>query len=791
MTNLNTDFWRYDPDKVTDWVTPLENIYAKQSKQLELWHNQLRARDNQEEAVANSQSTLNTISKLADFSTSILNAVKISKAENERQKAIEESKQYGLIDQTFKTADDRKFIQMLTDTYDVGKDGVLKDAESYLKEIEKRRKLSEESVAKGGPDFFDSTKYNYLKDNSPSKQLRMREVLATDKVYTAEANYQNDIISNPKWNSRVDAADGNPDELLRIRREWWAEYIGLENYSDPFYAKFIAPEKQRFFKTKLTNDRVKANQVRLTTETVNYENEQDAFLKPGLEKDLGSLEQATINKIIREKGYVNIEGGLTATQQAVEDWVEIQTRLIKSKNNSKADLDLILNSKVKSKGDGGEYKTLKEVYLSGKKGDHGKQLYNKLVAAEGERLAADFAVSQATELAALSSVTARIESGETSSDEIAKVKEAALIRGKAMGLQDTPEYKLLERIDPTIYDEEHIGIYKDKYKAYYTGDKMGSAWLDTAIIDAIPNGVVRAELQKLAADQKQHLLDLKLPITRDGWIKRGQANLIASNPQQGAKIFGGLGGTLTNEAYDISIELVNAELRALEIGRQQHTEDREDAKLKGDRIFDDEKVKHGLDVTDEPGAVGVGKWSATREGVYKQYAHRMKIESEKVDVGDAYDLRKWGRDTDRVKRDRTKRALPNAELQGTFIKNGRDVDQISDLQFSKETRYKAWALKTTASALVLKDLTALKNSNKQEDKDYKKLFPNLEDKIKLIETSPEITLAAIVESIGDEDATDIFNEGLHRASPLELELFWLKLQAYEKQRNTVSQKEGT
>ena len=41
---------QYDPQKVTDWLTPLEKVYARQSQQLDRYHQQLRERDRQEQA---------------------------------------------------------------------------------------------------------------------------------------------------------------------------------------------------------------------------------------------------------------------------------------------------------------------------------------------------------------------------------------------------------------------------------------------------------------------------------------------------------------------------------------------------------------------------------------------------------------------------------------------------------------------------------------------------------------------------------------------------------------------
>ena len=64
---------QYDPQKVTDWLTPLEKVYARQSRQLDTYHQQLRERDRQEEAA-----TINLpeiASKLASFSSSIKQVV--------------------------------------------------------------------------------------------------------------------------------------------------------------------------------------------------------------------------------------------------------------------------------------------------------------------------------------------------------------------------------------------------------------------------------------------------------------------------------------------------------------------------------------------------------------------------------------------------------------------------------------------------------------------------------------------------------------------------------------------
>ena len=81
---------QYDPQKVTDWVTPLEKVYARQSSQLDRYHSQLRERDRQEEAA-----TLNLpemFSKLASFSSSISSVVKSREAGQKKKASGEEQK---------------------------------------------------------------------------------------------------------------------------------------------------------------------------------------------------------------------------------------------------------------------------------------------------------------------------------------------------------------------------------------------------------------------------------------------------------------------------------------------------------------------------------------------------------------------------------------------------------------------------------------------------------------------------------------------------------------------------
>jgi len=62
---------QYDPQKVTDWLTPLEKVYARQSQQLDTYHQQLRERDRQEEAAKTAITLPDVAHKLKEFSQTI------------------------------------------------------------------------------------------------------------------------------------------------------------------------------------------------------------------------------------------------------------------------------------------------------------------------------------------------------------------------------------------------------------------------------------------------------------------------------------------------------------------------------------------------------------------------------------------------------------------------------------------------------------------------------------------------------------------------------------------------
>ena len=383
---------------------------------------------------------------------------------------------------------------------------------------------------------------------------------------------------------------------------------------------------------------------------------------------------------------------------------------------------------------------------------------------------------------ALESAAAKISSGELEPEEIKQAKQEALLLAKSRGLENTEAYKRLQNLDPTVQDREHYIKIRKEYQAYYDGNKQGQAFLNTEEINAIPNGRVRKELQELAAAQKAFLEKNLLPTTIAGWKTRSRALIVNSEAQRSAKIFQPLGGTLSGEAEKIQMELIQSELRALELGRQAFPKDDVSALQQAETLFNQEQERNGFNVIDQEGAVGAGKWSATIDGKYEIYKRQSTIRGEKLDLGIKSEIQGWDQDVENWKKDPTKPLLTIEQIDGAFIRDGEEVDSPFKLEFSKETIYKAHQVKKSPSRLSLEDLDKfLADPN---NKTYINKFggPTAWDqKRKILENSPELKLEDIVKKIGDKDLSNILDDGLHEVTPLRLERFWNALTKFDRE----------
>ena len=217
---------QYDPQKVTDWLTPLEKVYARQSRQLDEYHNQLRERDRQEEAATLDVPEM--FSKLASFSTSIKSIVDARKAKK-KEKTYNTWNQIERTDEDIKAEKEHFRLQKL----DLDKDDIA------LKENLKRM----------SPELRD-----YLTNLSPA-----------EIVWTKEFNAKNalNFITEAKWKSELSATELERIETLTGQeysneyKNWISDQLDPYKLSDGLFSSAVSSEIDRALGTSKTTKSVK------------------------------------------------------------------------------------------------------------------------------------------------------------------------------------------------------------------------------------------------------------------------------------------------------------------------------------------------------------------------------------------------------------------------------------------------------------------------------------------------------------------------------------------------------
>ena len=281
---------QYDPQEVTDWLTPLEKVYARQSQQLDRYHQQLRERDRQEQ-----EATLDIpemFAKLASFSSSIKQVVDARKSaqDTEFKKKLHnlDTKQIKNLNTWFRTKDRTQLKE---------------DHNPYIKTVGKSKDL-----------LFGKK----LKDLSPREIMLTKKFLANinTKGYTRTA-FEDEIEGDiDRWTTYKNADD--PTQAL-LHEDWMKEKNSHLRLSDGLFASSQAEEMRRMAETSKITGRSKAKAQVLSTEQLKFKERTKLFFENPDPYD-GVL---FINQEITDRAAFleNIPGGKTAIQQATESIV--------------------------------------------------------------------------------------------------------------------------------------------------------------------------------------------------------------------------------------------------------------------------------------------------------------------------------------------------------------------------------------------------------------------------------------------------------------------------------------
>jgi hypothetical protein len=240
---------QYDPQKVTDWVTPLEKVYARQSQQLDRYHNQLRERDRQEQAATLDLPEM--VSKLASFSKTIGQVVEARKTGQKRKTADT------LGGFMITGVDNDSAIEYYKKRYQLGKDDLLKDN----KDLEKL--LS---------NIKDDDFREYIRNSSKKQHILNKEFLALEYTKSLPGKYKTYI--NGDGQVEYDALQGE-----QARKDHFTKYadeaLAPLELSKEIVANNILPEVAKLRDTEAITKRIQIKNRVYAVKTIALENSID------------------------------------------------------------------------------------------------------------------------------------------------------------------------------------------------------------------------------------------------------------------------------------------------------------------------------------------------------------------------------------------------------------------------------------------------------------------------------------------------------------------------------------
>ena len=298
---------------VTDWVTGLEKVYARQTKQLEEHHANLRARDKALAEKKSKESLAKQLEGVAQFSSSLtkLNQAR-KKAEADKKEAAKEK----FLANSVKFGTSTENYQAFSDEYKKVKETEKNEYAAFTQTLERLKDKD--------PKLYQSLKGLTAYEQIISTELMVKQLLNT----MGDPSSMIEEFSTNKLEGDIAAYHEASDEKkLAMFNEWKTAKFSHFNLSDKFIANQLAPELQRQRTTKANNLRAK------TLDSIS--NTEDDELLLNLHN--GIIEQSIgkrfIDKVNHYKTLIDPEtkltpDGLTASQAAAADVSSTLTRLL-------------------------------------------------------------------------------------------------------------------------------------------------------------------------------------------------------------------------------------------------------------------------------------------------------------------------------------------------------------------------------------------------------------------------------------------------------------------------------
>ena len=694
---------QYDPQKVTDWLTPLEKVYARQSQQLDTYHQQLRERDRQEE-----EATLNVpemFSKLASFSQTISQVV-------EARKTGQKRKVGNKIANLMPTGEDNDAaIEYYKERYKLGKDDLLKDnpdLEKLLKNIK-------------DDDFRE-----YIRNSSKKQHILNKEILALEYTkglqgkYKAHVNNLNDLKAQQEYDG-LQGDQARKDHFTKFARNE-LELLGL---SEEIIANNIFPEVKKIRDTEVITKRNKIKNRVYAVKTINLENSIDVNRNLSGDEAAKNL-QLQLNTLATEFG-----GDM---EPAKEETTTMLERLGLGQKLQMHEWKAILDGKIKHPSG-----TTGAILLS----DEQKLRVHNAILAGQNRYLAEHKAKVGTQI---ESDTAQAISGQISQDQL---------DGQIRYYESIGETERIKQLKNISVANQTKAVYNDTIKRYseiVNGNDPAAALQLKPNIELEGNVTARDELLAVSTEASQALTAANLPNTWDGFFNKSvKGDMIAGS---------GIDKTLDPDAtftenqervqLFVAKHRLNKLIKARRIGESvESAEAMHQAWLKG----------HGWGQVN-----GGGLLSPNSEGVFERFEFVQDAKIQNNTKPSKFQQETWtGRihNTTKDFKGDIEAALNKAESYidkedtlGVFIEKVNEKGEI-ELFYSPELITKSLALGRQPSYVLKKSIEAL-IADKEKYGDFVKMF-DLKGKLELLNDAPDLKFKEMLEELGNKDLIYSYN----------------------------------
>ena len=718
--------------KPTDWLTPLEKVYDRQSTQLDRYQRQLRERDRQEE-----EATINLpeiFQQLASFSQSIASAKQATERKKSEQKIADFAKHE--IERIHKIQSPEKIKESVERLVEA--DALKLDRTKYI-ELLKTQDLSD-------------VDFEYMVSLHGGGLLKEREFLAHQATKNLYPNWQSFLSQNSEADLKWQENKNNPEaRSLQVKQFALDSYKKLGFTKKEFIADNFWQEVDRKVNTAKVLENIKASKTVLTERSIRIDGDIDVA-RGKLINDESAL---TKQMQLHIKEGVDPSRGITV-EDSKENYTVRLERLGITGDFSEEELRLMRTGQLAIPHAAGK---TGEIILK-------PEQWQRIQKSINTYNAGQVSLRNESIKAGATNTIAALYKGDLPIEQAQQIKDDALLNIRTTLGEQSEAYKALDAVDPSAQIGGAYETAKAKYPEIFNGNDPSKVLQIEKDIDLEPNGRVKAELQEIVEETKATLRAANLPDSWSGYLDTIKGDMLTDSAlAKGLDRDTVLSDNQERVQLFIAKKKLNTLLAASRAGESVETAN------KVHRGWLDE---NGFSVVDTANATGVGMLSPDAEGVYQRFEFIQDAKIENTIKPSEYQMGIWsirGQKALQKANGNIEEMLNTVESYidkedalGAFIEPSQ-TDEFQ-LFYSPELITKSLAIGKQPGYVLKKSIEALIAD--PDYKDYVNKF-KLKEKLKILEDAPDLKLKDIIDKLGDRDLITQYNyRGIMSFTPKQL-----------------------